>query len=57
MVAFTAVHTGGTIAVDHKEILEAGWFRPQNLPEIPSKMSIARQLIDWFVAHYGTNQV
>jgi NAD+ diphosphatase len=57
MVAFTAVHTGGTIAVDHKEILEAGWFTPQNLPEIPSKMSIARQLIDWFVAHYGTNQI
>ena len=57
MVAFTAVHTGGAIAVDHNEILEAGWFAPQDLPEIPGKMSIARQLIDWFVAHYGTNRV
>ncbi len=57
MVAFTAVHTGGAIAVDHKEILEAGWFSPQNLPEIPGKMSIARQLIDWFVARYGHEQI
>ncbi len=53
MVAFTAAHVGGTIAVDHNEILEAGWFTAANLPQIPGKMSIARQLIDWYVARYG----
>jgi NAD+ diphosphatase len=53
MVAFTATHTGGEIAVDHEEILEAGWFTAANLPEIPGKISIARRLIDWYLARYG----
>jgi NAD+ diphosphatase len=54
MVAFTARHTGGRIAVDNQEIVEAGWFTADELPEIPGKMSIARQLIDWYVQHYGS---
>jgi NAD+ diphosphatase len=49
MVGFTAEHAGGEIRVDEDEILEAGWFPPERLPEIPGKISIARQLIDWFV--------
>ncbi len=53
MVAFTARHTGGAIAVDNKEIVEAGWFSAAELPEIPGKMSIARKLIDWYVERYG----
>ncbi len=53
MVGFTAVHVGGTITVDHKEILEADWFSAANLPQIPGKISIARQLIDWYVERYG----
>ncbi len=53
MVAFTAAHTGGTIAVDNKEILEAGWFTAADLPAVPGKISIARQLIDWYVGRYG----
>jgi len=52
MVGFTAEHAGGEIRVDGKEILEADWFTPDRLPEIPGKISIARQLIDWFVAHH-----
>ena len=55
MVAFTARHTGGEIAVDNKEILEAGWFTAAELPEIPGRMSIARQLIDWYVKRYGSS--
>jgi NAD+ diphosphatase len=54
MVGFTARHTGGAIAVDNKEIVEAGWFAADELPEIPGKMSIARQLIDWYVERYGS---
>jgi NAD+ diphosphatase len=49
MVGFTAEHAAGEIKVDGREILEAAWFAPGRLPDIPGKISIARQLIDWFV--------
>lgn len=49
MIAFTAEYSGGKIAVDYSEILDAGWFSAENLPNIPPRFSIARQLIDWFV--------
>lgn len=52
MVGFTAEHAGGQIAVDGREILEADWFTRDRLPEIPGKISIARQLIDWFVENH-----
>jgi len=50
MIAFTSEHAGGDIHVDEKEIADAGWFTAKNLPRIPDKISIARRLIDWFVA-------
>lgn len=49
MIGFTARYRGGELTVDHKEILEAGWFSAGNLPLIPERISIARRLIDWFV--------
>ena len=49
LVGFTAEHAGGSIQVDGREILEADWFPPDRLPEIPGRISIARRLIDWFV--------
>lgn len=52
MVGFTAEHAGGEIRVDGREILEADWFAPDRLPEIPGKMSIARQLIEGFIARH-----
>lgn len=53
MVAFTADYAGGEIEIDRSEIADAGWFSADQLPPIPPKISIARQLIDWFS---GTNQ-
>ncbi|MFH1845422.1 MAG: NAD(+) diphosphatase [bacterium] len=53
MVAFTARHAGGEIAVDGREIIAADWYCPSSLPRIPGKQSIARRLIDWFVGEYG----
>lgn len=50
MIGFTAQYAGGEIAIDQQEILEAHWFHKQNLPLVPPPLSIARQLIDWFVA-------
>jgi NAD+ diphosphatase len=50
MIGFTADHEAGEIKVDGKEIVDAGWFPADHLPQIPGKISIARRLIDWFVA-------
>jgi len=49
MIGFTALYASGDITIDHEEIAEAAWFNKHNLPNIPSKLSIARKLIDWFV--------
>jgi NAD+ diphosphatase len=49
MIGFTAEYENGEIRIDETEISEAGWFDPEKLPAIPGKISIARQLIDWFV--------
>jgi NAD+ diphosphatase len=50
MIGFTAVYGGGEILIDAAEIEEAGWFAADCLPPLPGKISIARKLIDWFVA-------
>ncbi len=49
MVAFTANYAGGDIVADGKEIENADWFAADDLPRIPPRGSISRQLIDWFV--------
>lgn len=48
MVAFTAEYAAGEIKIDHSEIAEAGWYSAKQFPSIPPKISIARELIDWF---------
>ena len=49
MIAFIADYADGEIRTDGSEILDAAWFSKDELPRIPPKISIARQLIDWFV--------
>lgn len=51
MVAFTATYAGGEIKVDDYEIADAGWFTVAEIPPIPGRLSIARDLIDWFIAN------
>ncbi len=54
MIGFTARYAGGEISPDPAEIAAAGWFAPDALPPVtPSKLSIARQLIDDFVRRHG----
>jgi NAD+ diphosphatase len=36
--------------VDGEEVTDAGWFTADNLPHIPGNISIARKLIDRFIA-------
>jgi NAD+ diphosphatase len=50
MVGFTAEYAAGEIVVEEAEIADAQWFAPDDLPGLPPPMSIARRLIDWFVA-------
>ncbi len=50
MIGFRADYAAGEIAIDGEEIEDAGWFRAGALPRIPSRMSIARALIEAFLA-------
>lgn len=49
MLGFTAEHLAGEIAIDGVEIEDAGWFTLENLPALPSQISIARKLIELFI--------
>lgn len=49
MIGFTAEYDSGEITVDNKEIEDAGWYDADNLPLLPSKITIARLLIDNFI--------
>ena len=46
MIAFTADYLDGVITPDPAEIEDAQWFDLNNLPRLPSKISISRRLID-----------
>ena len=49
MVGFTADYDSGEIEIDGNEILEAGWFGMDELPDIPPGFGISRRLIDNFI--------
>ena len=51
MIGFTARYVSGEIHPQADEIVEAAWFnRHGELPRLPGKLSIARRLIDAFLA-------
>ncbi|MBR6828120.1 MAG: NAD(+) diphosphatase [Prevotella sp.] len=50
MVGFHADYDGGDIHLQASEIAKGGWFRRDNLPQIPEPLSIARMLIDDWLA-------
>ena len=49
MIGFCAEYKSGEIQIDQNEILDAGWFHPDNLPQLPGWGSISRRLVDHFV--------
>jgi len=53
MIGFTATYASGEISLNDSEIEDAGWFTVNNLPRIPGKISIARKLIDGYLAKQG----
>jgi NAD+ diphosphatase len=50
MIAFVCEWVSGEIRPQESEIEEAKWFKVLQLPKLPSKISIARRLIDGEVA-------
>lgn len=53
MIGFEATWASGDIVIDESEIVDAQWFRADDLPMIPPGMSIARTLIDRWVVRQG----
>jgi NAD+ diphosphatase len=53
MLGFTASWSDGDIHVDGEEIADAKWFDADALPQVPPRISIARKLIDAWVAEVG----
>ncbi|MFA6366461.1 MAG: hypothetical protein WCX13_04675, partial [Candidatus Hydrogenedentales bacterium] len=50
MIAFEAEYKSGEVRPDGEEIDHLGWFSPDSLPDIPPQGSVARYLIDRFIA-------
>lgn len=46
MIGFNADYAGGELRLDEREIAEARFFRRDELPKLPPKLSIARSLVD-----------
>ena len=49
MVGFIAKYDSGEITLQRSELSNGGWFHKDNLPVIPEKLSIARQLLDYWL--------
>ena len=52
MIGFAAEALDRAIQLHDGELEDAGWFRAGGLPPLPDRMSIARRLIDAFLAGY-----
>lgn len=52
MIAFFADYKSGEITIDHAELIDVGWFAPDNLPEVPPEGSVARKMINEFIRKY-----
>ncbi len=55
MVGFTAEYAGGDLVIEERELVQAAWFDPEEVLrlQIPRDGTIARRLIDWFLAEHG----
>jgi NAD+ diphosphatase len=53
MLGFVAQYQSGEIRVDQNEIAEAAFFAPDAIPRVPPRASIARRMIDAWLAEHG----
>ena len=54
MVGFFADYVEGELHLQYSELGRGGWFRHDNLPTIPEKLSLARRLIDQWLTQFDT---
>lgn len=52
MLGFTAKYISGELKIQQSELKEGGWFSIHHLPEIPKPLSMARRLIDNYIATF-----
>lgn len=52
MIGYTADYESGEIKVDGNEITDARWFSINELPQVPSRISIAGELIKWYIDNH-----
>lgn len=52
MLGFRARWKSGDIAIDGREIVDARWFAPEEMPDFPPSFSISRRLIDDFLQRH-----
>ena len=50
MIGFFADYESGTIKLQDDELSAGSFFSKENLPDLPAKLSIARRMIDWWLA-------
>ncbi|GLR09013.1 NAD(+) diphosphatase [Mixta theicola] len=50
MMAFMAEYDSGELQIDNNELIDAGWFRYDALPQLPPAGTVARRLIEDTVA-------
>ncbi|MFK7932776.1 MAG: NAD(+) diphosphatase [Saprospiraceae bacterium] len=53
MIGFISEYASGEVILEEEELDDYGWFTKDNLPEIPSKISISRALIDDWIKGEG----
>jgi NAD+ diphosphatase len=56
MLGFLADHASGELRIDPNEIVDAQWFSIDALPTIPPRVSIARRLIDAWIAEVNDSR-
>jgi NAD+ diphosphatase len=49
MIGFTSTYISGDIRIDSSELEDARWFSVEDLPVLPSTISISRLLIENFI--------
>lgn len=49
MVGFLCHYAGGEITIDEHELDDARWFHVDELPPLPGKLSLSRQLLDHWI--------
>ena len=52
MIGFTARYHSGSLKIAKDELIDAGWFREDNMPMLPPPQTIARRLIDNYWVMY-----